>query len=241
VDHAGYIAALRWNGSAAALTARATSLDTVVPSCPEWKLRDLLHHLGSHHRWVAANMDVPPDGEMFRPREQPPDDDAELAPWIEAGAEALAAKLAATDPTTPCWTWVPFDHSVAFWARRTALETAMHRWDAQNAAGTADPVNGELAVDGIDEYLELLPVFPGRTFPDAGSLHLHSTDAPGEWLVRFDPEGMHVSREHAKGDVAVRGPASDLLLVVYGRKAASEVDVFGEAALFDRFREQAKF
>jgi uncharacterized protein (TIGR03083 family) len=215
-------------------------LDTVVPSCPEWKLRDLLHHLGSHHRWVAGNLDVPPDGEMFASRAQPPEDDA-VGDWVQSGADALATKLTTMDPATPCWTWVPFDHSVGFWARRTAHETAMHRWDAQNAAGTVDPVNGELAVDGIDEYLRLLPVFSGRTFSTAGSVHLHSTDAPGEWLVRFDAGGMHVTREHSKGDVAIRGAASDLLLVLVGRKAARDVEVLGDGALFDHFREQAKF
>jgi uncharacterized protein (TIGR03083 family) len=239
MDHDGYIAALRWNGAAAARAGRDTSLDRVVPSCPEWKLRDLLRHLGSHHRWVAGNLDVPPDGEMFTRRGQPPDDDA-LAGWVESGAEALATKLSAMDPATSCWTWVPFDNTVGFWARRTAHETAMHRWDAQNAAGTVDPIDAELAVDGIDEYLGLIPVF-GRTFPDSASIHLHCTDAPGEWFIRLDSEGIDVTREHAKGDVAVRGSAPDLLLVLFGRKPPETVDVLGDAPLFERFREQVKF
>ncbi len=215
-------------------------MDAVVPSCPDWTLRDLVRHLGSHHRWVAGNLDRPPDGEMFKQREEPPDDGA-AADWVETGADVLATKLATMDPNQPCWTWVPFDRSVGFWARRTAHETAMHRWDAQNAVVTPDPVDAELAVDGIDEYLDLLPVFPGRNFPEAGSIHLHSADAPGEWLVRLAGDGMHVSREHAKGDVAVRGPASDLLLVLFGRKPVAAVDVFGDGSLLDRFREQAKF
>jgi hypothetical protein len=49
------------------------------------------------------------------------------------------------------------------------------------------------------------------------------------------------SREHAKGDVAVRGPASDVLLVLMGRKTMVAVDVFGEAPLFERFRKHASF
>lgn len=239
MEHRDYITALRSNAAAAARAARDTPPDTIVPSCPEWTLHDLIRHLGSHHRWVAGNLDRPPDGEMFGGFAHAPDGAADE--WLQAGAEALASKLEEKDPTTACWTWVPFDHSVGFWVRRTTQETAMHRWDAQNAAGAADALDPELAVDGIDEYLTLVPYFRGRRFPDAGSIHLHTTDAPGEWFLRFDGEQMQVTREHAKGDVAVRGAASDVLLVLYGRKPTDAVDVFGDAALFERFREQAKF
>ncbi len=242
MDYSDYIAALRSNANAAAQATRETPMETTVPSCPEWSLRDLVHHLGSHHRWVAGNLDVPPQGDVFKQREEPPDD-AAVPDWLESGAEALATKLTAMDPATPCWTWVPFDHSVGFWARRTAHETAVHRWDAQNAprARAPDAVDAELAADGIDEYLGLLGAFPGRRFPEAGSIHFHATDAPGEWLVRLDAEGMHLTREHAKGDVAVRGPASDVLLVLFGRKTMDAVDVLGDAPLFERFRKHAKF
>jgi uncharacterized protein (TIGR03083 family) len=240
VDKDEYIAALRWNGSAAAQAARDIPMETAVPSCPEWEMRDLAHHLGSHHRWVAGNLDQPPDGKAFKRREEPPADDA-IPDWLEAGADMLATKLDATDPTKPCWTWVPFDRSVGFWARRTTHETAMHRWDAQNAGGEADAVEPELAADGVDEYLGILGAFRGRRFPEAGSIHLHTTDTPGEWLVRLDAEGIHLTREHAKGDVAVRGPASDLLLVLMGRKTMGATDVFGDAPLFERFRKHASF
>ena len=240
MDYGDYISALRSNGNGAAQAARDMPMETAVPSCPEWTLRDLAHHLGSHHRWVAGNLDQPPDGKAFKRRAEPPADEA-IPDWLEAGAEMLATKLAATDPAKPCWTWVPFDDSVGFWARRTAHETAMHRWDAQNADGEADAVEPELAADGVDEYLGILGAFQGRRFPEAGSIHLHSTDTPGEWLVRLDAEGIQLTREHAKGDVAVRGPASDVLLVLMGRKTMVAVDVFGEAPLFERFRKHASF
>jgi uncharacterized protein (TIGR03083 family) len=240
VNNGDYISALRWNGNAAANAARGAPLETMVPSCPEWNLRDLAHHLGSHHRWVAGNLDQPPDGQAFRRREEPPADEA-VPDWLAEGAQMLATKLEETDPAKPCWTWVPFDHSVGFWSRRTAQETAMHRWDAQHAGGTADGFDAELAADGVDEYLGILGAFRGRRFPDAGSIHLHTTDTPGEWLVRLDAEGVQLTREHAKGDVAVRGPASDVLLVLMGRMTMDTVDVFGDARLFERFRKHASF
>jgi uncharacterized protein (TIGR03083 family) len=240
VNYADYITALRSNAAAAAQAARGAPMDATVPSCPEWTLRDLLHHLGSHHRWVAGNLDRPPDGEMFRRRADPPDDSS-VADWVERGADTLATKLSTMEAATPCWTWVPFDHSVGFWARRTAHETAMHRWDAERSVATPGDIDAELAADGLDEYLGLVEAFPRRRFPERGSVHLHATDTPGEWLVRFDADGMRLTREHAKGDVALRGPASDVLLVLLGRKATDAVDLFGDAPLFERFREQATF
>ena len=240
MDNGDYISALRWNGNAAAQATRNTSMETPVPSCPEWNLRDLSHHLGSHHRWVAGNLDQPPDGEAFKQRQQPPADEA-IPEWLAEGAEMLATKLEATDPAKPCWTWVPFDQSVGFWSRRTTHETAMHRWDAQNAGAVADGFDPALAADGVDEYLGILGAFRGRRFPEAGSIHLHTTDTPGEWLVRLDAEGVQLSREHSKGDVAIRGPASEVLLVLMGRKTMDAVDVFGAAPLFERFRKHASF
>src|SRR5262249_11922066 len=128
-----------------------------------------------------------------------------------------------------------------FWARRTTHETAMHRWDAQHATGSEQAVDPELAADGVDEYLGLLAWFPRRRFPEAGTIHLHATDTPGEWLIRFARVGLDVGREQAKGDVAVRGPASDVLLALFGRKPADAVELFGDGALFERFREEATF
>ena len=64
---------------------------------------------------------------------------ADLAAAYDAGLDALVAALAATDPDEPVWNWSP-THAAAparFWFRRMAQETAVHRWDAEAAAGTA--------------------------------------------------------------------------------------------------------
>jgi hypothetical protein len=47
-----------------------------------------------------------------------------------------------------------------------------------------------------------------------------------------------VTREHAKGDVAARGSASDLLRFLWGRAAADQLEVFGDGEALARFREQ---
>ena len=116
----------------------------------------------------------------------------------------------------------------------------MHRWDAEHAVGTASPVDDQLAADGIDEFLTVLAPYrfaPHDGIDIGGSLHLHCTDVDGEWTIHTDDGVYRVERGHAKGDVAVRGPASQLLLVVFQRlrPEADGVEVFGAPEILDRW------
>jgi uncharacterized protein (TIGR03083 family) len=237
-----YLAGLRADAAAFVAAVVGADLDATVPSCPEWKLRDLAGHLGTHYRWVRGNVGrSQEDGPQPRDAlDGPPGDDA-LAAWVGEGAAALAATLEQTDPDAPCWTF--FGPSRAgFWQRRTAHESGMHRWDAQNTVGDADPI-GPLAVDGIDEWLGLLGVIRGDALArsEPVTVHLHCTDAPGEWLLALGADGMTVTPEHAKGDAAVRATASDLLLLLLGRRSATDVEVFGDTAVLDGFLAQSSF
>ena len=188
------------------VAARAAGVDASVPSCPEWTITDLLGHLGRIHRWVASLLveKARERGEHWSESEPPPP--AELLDWFAAGVPMLADALAGAGPEAEIWTWTP-DQSAGFWARRQAVETAIHRYDAQLAAGAAAPVERVLAVDGIDEFFDLVPFWPWaeRVRGNGETLHLHCTDGDGEWLARLNPDGLVVTREHAKGDVAARG------------------------------------
>jgi uncharacterized protein (TIGR03083 family) len=210
--------------------ARASDLAAQVPSCPEWNLGDLVRHVGTAHRWSQRVVET---REPVAPKSvdrQLPDDPAGLPGWLEEGAGGLLGAFAAADPDAPCWTWAGDQH-VRFWPRRMAFETAVHRWDASTATGSPPEFAAPLAVEGIDEHLANLPYFRAAPHGTGETLHLHCTDADGEWLVRLAPDGLRVTREHTKADVALRGPASDLFLVLLGRRAASTVEVFGEDAL----------
>src|SRR6266704_1798496 len=72
---------------------------------------------------------------------------------------------------------------------------------------------------------------------DGQSLHFHATDpglsGAGEWLVTRTPSGVTVVRGHGKADVALRGPAASLLLVLTRRlpPSAPGIEVLGEQAL----------
>ena len=70
------------------------------------------------------------------------------------GCDGLADALAAAPDDLECWTFLPAPSPRAMWARRQAHETAIHRVDAELAAGT--PVwrcDAAFAADGVDELL----------------------------------------------------------------------------------------
>jgi hypothetical protein len=72
---------------------------------------------------------------------------------------------------------------------------------------------------------------------DGQSLHFHATDpglaGTGEWLVTRVPSGVTVQQGHGEADVAVRGPAASLLLVLTRRLPFSDpgAEILAEQAL----------
>jgi uncharacterized protein (TIGR03083 family) len=237
MDYTSHLAALRSDG-AAAVVAATDGIENPVPGCPGWTVADLSGHLAAiHHRFGTIVRDrlLDPPRTLWQVEPPPP---AERAAWLAQSHRALVEALEGADPQTPVWAWTG-PRPTAFWARRMALETAVHRWDLESAAGVADPIDAELAVDGVDELLDvILPVRreglygaePWRFGGEGERLHLHATDAAGEWVLRFAGGGVEVTREHAKGEAALRGPASELLLVLYGRLApgAGAAELLGD-------------
>jgi uncharacterized protein (TIGR03083 family) len=229
LDHLGV---LRQETERLARCCEQGPLDAAVPSCPGWDLGTLVRHVGFVHRWatMAAREGAPPTDRPELP------EDAALATWLRDGAAALVETLEALPVDAPTWHPFPLPQVAGVWRRRQALETLIHRVDAELATGTRTPIEPALASDGIDEYLALaLPRLRERDGVElpAGSLHLHCTDTAGEWLVWVDEEGLQVRREHAKGDAAVRGPAEPMLLRLWHRPTdrAEELDVIGDAAV----------
>jgi uncharacterized protein (TIGR03083 family) len=229
-----FMAALERDSAAFVDACEIAGLTTGVASCPGWTVADLLWHLTEvHHFWGTMVAERRGDWESYA---QPPRPVAEgLAEMYRHVREELLTALAATDPSTPVWTWAD-DHTAGFVIRRMAQETAVHLWDATEAAGMVNPLEPMLASDGIDEFLTyfLADVAEGAE-PVAGSVHLHCGDVPGEWTVRETDSGFAVVREHSKGDCAIRGSASDILLVLWRRLPLSRCDVVGDAEVAARF------
>jgi uncharacterized protein (TIGR03083 family) len=242
VNYEEHCTALRREGHALADAARTAGVDARVASCPEWQIADLLGHVGRLHRWVAAIVESAGDGPTDHWSDAEPPPVTERLDWFARGVDLVSDALLRVDPATAAWSWTT-DATAGFWARRQANETAVHRWDAQTATDATRPIDRDLAVDGIDEFFGLIPFWKRESIlHGAGeSIHLHATDGEGEWFVRLGGDGVIVTHEHAKGDVALRAPASDLLLFLYGRVAPTAGETFGDAALLERWQQLVKW
>ena len=204
-----------------------------VPCCPGWDRTALLAHLGRTQEWVRLQAERGPDERVrFGETAKAPAGDA-MAAWFAEGATALVDALISMDLALTWPTWAG-PQPGTFYPRRMTQETAMHRRDADPV-----PFDPELAVDGVDELLELFaPLTPGDKLADhPGSIHLHATDADGEWLVHLTPGGVRFEHGHAKGDVALRGTAGDLLLWGWNRVPVDDrFEVFGDTSLLEVWR-----
>jgi len=211
------------------------NLDAPIAALGDWTVRDLVAHVGGVYAFATANV-VADATEVTRPGAEAaaPEGD-EIIGWFHERRAAVLDALRSADLTATGWTFAGMEPR-AFWVRRMAQETLVHRCDVEMAVGETSVIDPALAVDGIDEYTEVSLRFstsrPNRTYPDK-TLHLHSTDVEGEWmLARGDDGSVVVTHEHGKGDAAVRGPAGALLLWVWGRPVkADELQIFGDEAV----------
>jgi uncharacterized protein (TIGR03083 family) len=241
LDHDSFTDAIERESAAFVAVGMTIDADAPVPSCPDWTVGDLLQHVGIVQRWATGQVAERRTERVWVGDVATPTEHGALLDWVREGSAGLVAVLRATPPDTPMWTF-PGMGEASFWSRRQAQEIALHRVDMQLAAGggdAADAIDSELAADGIDEFLDA--VVPNRLrdrmVGNGETFHFHRTDGDGEWLVRLTPTGPEVEHAHAKGDLAVRGGASDLLLVLRNRGRIDAVEVFGDVALLDRWHD----
>ncbi|HVF76052.1 MAG TPA: maleylpyruvate isomerase N-terminal domain-containing protein [Acidimicrobiales bacterium] len=229
-----FLAAIRTDAERFYDVAEGADPTRPVPSCPAWTVADLAWHLGEVHWFWGTDVETragaPDEVEAAKPDR--PATHAEVVTWGRAQAERMLGILDTTPDDVAVWTWAMDEsgHNVGFVRRHQVQEAAVHRWDMENAAtGRPQPVEPDAAADAVDEVLAItLPWGVRPEKPLSGSVHLHCTDVEGEWFVH--PEGQ-VERAHAKGDVAIRGTASDLLLALYTRVPLNGLDVIGDAAV----------
>lgn len=233
MEVAALINRLESDGKLLIAAALRAGWDAPVP-CTKWTVRQLVTHTGGIHRWAAdivttcsQTYDTPAAGAVG----SGPGDD-ELAEWFENGHAALVATLRSAAPDLDCVTFLPADSPLHFWARRQAHETAIHRVDAEGAAGEDVAVfEVAFAQDGIAEVLRGFARRKSNAVVRKATLGLDAADGPS-WLVTFGGERTEAdeSEDLVGTDVTVRGVSSDLYRWLWNRPSDAVVDGDAEVA-----------
>lgn len=191
-------------------------LSTPVRSCPGWTLADLGEHLVETHRWALS--------QVLAAEPAPLPTRGTLGERFRLGADELIRALSEHPWDEPCPAIYPPD-VVGTWARRQALETAIHAWDATDACGDPTSIDSALAADGVAEVAE--DMYPrqvrlGRQAPLEAGVDFALSDA-----------GTRVRLRGASGGAAATlvGEASAVLLLLWGRVPleATSIELRGDA------------
>jgi uncharacterized protein (TIGR03083 family) len=232
--------ALDEQGGLLAKAASGADLELRVPTCPDWNLRDLLRHIGDVHRWARtyvaeAKQEPLSDVEETILFETVPADER-IVEWFRDGHMALCDALRDAPENLECWSFLPAPSPLAFWARRQAHETAIHRADAEQVSGALSPYDPELAADGVDELLTCFAVRGRKLLSDPPrTMTVEATDTGHNWFVTLGTEKVTTERTAAEAECTVRGTASDLYLTLWNRLHPSVLQTDGDASVLGDF------
>ena len=214
----------------------AGRLDAAVPTCPGWTVADLVVHTGAVYQHKVACMRL-----GRRPQEteftHAPADGQDTLDWFRGAHRLLLDELGSRRPDAPTYTWFPPEQDVAFWIRRMAHESVVHRVDAESACGQVTAAEDDLAVDGIDEVLDLfLRYAVGQDPQEDVAAHngrsLKVRTGSWAWQVAVsadDPaDKIPLQRTSAPAQATVSGEPSELMLWLWGRRPDSAVTVHGD-------------
>ena len=152
----------------------------------------------------------------------------ELCDWFDEGVEQLLAAFEANPLDDHCPNFNPGSkNTVRWWARRQAHETTVHRWDIERAFERTTPIPPALAVDGIDEYLDVFVRTRGKQQLRA-PLVLATTKPANAWtLTPADRPGrVDVASGRATGvPTEINGSPEDILLLLWGRRLLPDTDI----------------
>ncbi|MYW70475.1 maleylpyruvate isomerase family mycothiol-dependent enzyme [Streptomyces sp. SID8379] len=245
MEIAEHIQVVHAEGQLLADAAERAGADAKVATCPDWQVRDLVRHQGAVHRWATAFVAEGATDPRPMPDVPPGLDGDALFAWFREGHRRLVDTLTNARPDVECFAFLPAPSPLAFWARRQAHETTVHRLDAVSALPQAprdEPgrITEEFAVDGIDELLRGFHARGrSRVRSDAPRvLRLRATDADVTWTVRITQDPPMTERgASADAECEVSGPAARLYLSLWNRLPFPNVS--GDASLAALWRERS--
>lgn len=195
-----------------------------VPSTPEWNALSLFGHIAQNLAYAAWVLTETPRLESSIAHPPLRDDFAswldEFQAWASVGVDRFVTAVYAAKGRSDVTNWTGANTTPDFWARRMCHETAIHRWDLENAAGATTPLPPEIAVDALAELTDvLIPHWMQPRRPDLSvpPLRLRAVDIPIE--VTIGPT------EQTAGDISeLSATASELVLILLGRLEPTTAD-----------------
>ncbi len=215
--------------------------DVLVPAIPDWNVEKLVRHVAFVHRMACAALESPASEGMrtVLAAVSKPERGPRAFDDYRESAAAMLELYAGADPAQEVATFGGVG-TPDYWVRRQLHEVTVHRFDLQDAVRArggreSDRADPDAAADGVAEWAEAflarIPLAQLDGVADR-TVHLHTDDGTGmELFLDFTGDEVVVTREHRKGDVALRGSAENMLLTVWRRRPMDVLDVVGDGAV----------
>ena len=209
-----------------------------VPTCPGWKISDLSSHLAAVYRhWSTQLLAADPGAHTTVPTVLHHES---VAHELEHEETILLDRLGKLSEDAPCWNWSDGDYTALWVARRMALETAIHRIDAESASGRTTEIARDLSLDGIEEKFDVhlrLDVPENPTATLNGTICFICSDANHAWTLNIEHGQLRIRDGRGPASVALVGTASNLFQFVWNRIDLSRFEVTGDRLVAENWRE----
>jgi uncharacterized protein (TIGR03083 family) len=208
-----------------------------VPSCPGWDVAEVVWHTA-----VVFEHKVRVMADNAWPDPWPPADfdDRDELTFLRQAKDDLFEEFSRHDIGEETTTFGS-DSTIGFWARRMALEAAVHRYDAELAHSDPTPVADDLALDGVDEVLRVMLAGPwwservDTQHPVDAVVAVRAADR--DWSCDLRQRSVTVSdAADAAAAATVQGEPEHVFLWLWGREPDSAVQTSGDASILAEFR-----
>lgn len=210
--------------------ASGDDLELPVPTCPQWRVSDLVGHLGDVFSFWGTQLEVASPASPVEPATRGVPSGADVMDWFGGTCASLQLELAGRDPEAPCWNWSGEDLTADWVCRRMALEAAVHRYDVELSVGSPTPIDRGLAIDGIDEWIGVHLATEVPESPDVslgGVLCLACADDAAAWTVEVAARRLRWREGRGPADAVLVGSASDLYLYCWNRRPLEALELTG--------------